>query len=70
MLTTHEFNHLVCPKISHASVFVHALDHALEKDGSEEAARQVRIAGWNEDVRDTLLDVLDAYYLAQEQRIG
>ena len=64
-----EFNRDVCPKISHASAFLHALDHALEKSGSEEAGRQVQIAGWSEEVRGTLLDALDAYYLAQKRLI-
>ena len=48
---------------------LHALDHALEKSGSEEAGRQVQIAGWSEEVRGTLLDALDAYYLAQKRLI-
>lgn len=29
-----------------------------------------RIASWNATVRDTLLDTLDACYLAQKQLIG
>ena len=66
-MTIKEFNRDVCPKISHASAFLHALDHALEKSGSEEAGRQ--IAGWSEEVRGTLLDALDAYYLAQKRLI-
>lgn len=69
-MTTREFNQGVCPKVSHASAFLHSLDHALEKGESAEAQRQVQIAGWSEEVRDTLLDALDAYYLAQKQRIG
>ncbi len=69
-MTIREFNKDVCPKISNASAFLHALDHALEKGGSAEARRQVQIAGWNDAVRDTLLEALDAYYLAQERLIG
>lgn len=68
-VTTREFNQDVCPKISHASAFLHSLDHALEKGESAETRRQVQIAGWGEEVRDTLLDALDAYYLAQKQLI-
>lgn len=69
MLTAFEFNHQVSPKIKHATAFLHSLDHALEKSESEEARRQVQIAGWNEEVRDVLLDALDAYYLAQVKQI-
>lgn len=69
-MTTREFNKDVCPKISNASAFLHALDHALEKGGSTEARRQVQVAGWNEAVRGTLLAALDAYYLTQKQLIN
>ena len=69
-MTVKEFNTQVCPKLSKASSFLRCLDHALEKGGSEEAVRQVRIAGWDEETRDILLDALDALYLAQKSLIG
>lgn len=69
-MTTKEFNRDVWPKISHASAFLHSLDHALEKGESAEARRQVQIAGWSEGVRDTLLDALDTYYVAQKLKVG
>lgn len=68
-MTVKEFNTQVYPKLSKASSFLHSLDHALEKSGSEEAVRQVRIAGWNEETRGTLLEAIDALYLARKSLI-
>jgi hypothetical protein len=68
-MTVKGFNTNVCPKLANARAFLHALDNALEKGESEEAKRQVQIAGWGEEVRATLLDAIDALYLAQKQLI-
>ena len=69
-MTVKEFNTQVYPKLSKASSFLHSLDHALEKSESEEAVRQVRIAGWDEETRDILLEAIDALYLARKSLIG
>lgn len=69
-MTAKEFNTNVYPKLANARAFLNSLDNALEKGESEEAKRQVRIAGWGEEVRSTLLDAIDALYLTQKQLIN
>lgn len=59
-MTVKEFNTVHYPKIRHAISFVHSLDHALFKAG-EEAERQVKIIGWNEELKQTLFEAIDHY---------
>lgn len=62
-----EYNSEIFPKISHAQSFLHCLDHALDKAG-ENAQVQVRVIGWNDELKQFLSEAVEHYanYLREQ----
>ena len=63
-----DYNRIIVPKIYAAKGFLGAFHNALDKSGPE-AEKQMRGIGWNEEMRDFLLEVLNAFEKAEKSKL-
>jgi len=55
-------------KYSHASSFIHCIDHALEKSG-ENAKMQFSVIGWSPEMKKFLNEAIECYYEKKHSEI-
>ena len=61
-MTIKEYNKDFLPKLDHAYVFIHSLEHAMEKTNDyEEAIRQLKCIGWSDELKDIIRTALGYY---------
>lgn len=61
-MTIKEYNTVLHPKISRATVFVNGIEHATQKtDNPEETRKQLVCIGWSDECKGTILDALECY---------
>ena len=59
-MTVKEYNTEVYPKINNSRAFIGALDHAVQKAGPN-AEMQVRVIGWNGELKNFIREAIDFY---------
>lgn len=62
------YNKVIAPRLYSARGFLGAVNNALEKSGPE-AARQMRIIGWNDEMKEFLLKALNALERAEKSKL-
>ena len=61
-MTVKEYNTIVYPKISQATVFVHGIEHAIQKTSDpDEVQKQLMCIGWSKDCKEVILEALEYY---------
>ena len=59
-MTVKEYNTIVYPKISQAKVFVHGIEHAIQKTSDpDEVQKQLMCIGWSKDCKEVILEALE-----------
>lgn len=61
-MTIKDYNTILYPKISHATVFVNGIEHAIQKTNNpNETQKQFRCIGWSDECKETILAALECY---------
>ena len=67
-MTVKEYNDWIS-KYNGAFCFVHAIDHAMYKAGNE-ARHQMECIGWSDEMKNTLLEALEALKDKKRSMVG
>ena len=61
-MTIKDYNTILYPRISCATVFVNGIEHAMQKtDNPDEILKQLACIGWSDECKETILAALECY---------
>lgn len=70
-MTIKEYNTILYPKISRATVFVNGIEHATQKtDNPDETRKQLACIGWSDECKETILEALECYKAILLQQVN
>lgn len=71
VMTIKEYNTILYPKISRATVFVEGIEHATQKtDNPDETRKQLACIGWSDECKETILEALECYKAILLQQVN